>query len=487
LELEWQKRASDPTYFLTSDLLKFSSLYSYGLFTRKSPLQQIQSDPPDMSRRVDLSQIKVGQVGDLEIPPEPEVQRSTVYIPRLTRVDSHEAIPSWFETDLKLERLYVIDDGHCMIHAFLSAVYPPYQLGKDYTPEQDLVYKGVTYPAGKVIQNQNLVRTLIAVRFRHDLSLYLRANAETDQPAPDLGLPFVNWEMINNSDLVSKHLTQMITSGNQIADEEPADNGGRQDYSIDYSLLGIYLLLNSSAYLGDETFNILTDATGIDVALVDNADGQTRFVHYFSKDLTAKNPCCVLLGGAGHYETVGVLGENGLLETIFYPGHPVYEDLHSRVEVTPKIGFYQAIASTLRELGSSIKPETWIIYNSMIVRPVQGDGRNISFGYNPLYHHLWLISVAIARGVYPGDIISDAVEESPAVSHMRMTVQAITEQGLDEEGRLNDRGREILDINGEFIGKMRSGASAMTLKNRQKLYLVYKELAIAALKKNLGV
>jgi len=106
-------------------------------------------------------------------------------------------------------------------------------------------------------------------------------------------------------------------------------NQGREAIE-DFSEQGIYKLLRSSSFLGDEVYALIGQVLGVNIYIVrcTNKDiyKHTEFIYNKRKQISV-----VIHGDGTHYETLGISTENGI-QTCFYEKDPFIEALSKKAQ-----------------------------------------------------------------------------------------------------------------------------------------------------------
>lgn len=170
----------------------------------------------------------------------------------------------WFSN---LVRIGCIGDGSCFVHSFCKGVVKQYQ-------------------------DNTIDRKLFVKKLRRDVGMKIM---QEDPRHP----PFHLWTTINNGNYL------------ELLKDEIKNNSMIKDVNIDYSPEGIKYLMNSSAYLGDETYGLFSSIFNIDIAVfVGKERGLVQHVATFIKDVNRN--LVVILGMENHYELVGVKSSKGI-------------------------------------------------------------------------------------------------------------------------------------------------------------------------------
>ncbi len=180
-----------------------------------------------------------------------------------------------------LVRLKVPADGSCLIHAILLAYNQDYRLEKQ---------------NGKPTSRKAIVKKL-----RQELSNLLAAPVDPIDP---------------NS---SRHYDLMARGS--LA--EMSSNFPR------YTLENMQKTLDSDAWLDYIFFEFIADALDKDLYILDEAKQDIYMTG--EEDLYQKGRPSIILGyRSNHYELIGLLDENGVTRTLFFPDEAIITDLKIR-------------------------------------------------------------------------------------------------------------------------------------------------------------
>jgi len=168
----------------------------------------------------------------------------------------------------EMVRIGAIGDGSCFFHAVLNGFYEPYQNEKS------------------IVTKKRIVKAL-----RRDLAEKLSEIAENGR---------TNYQNSVFPEFFRATLGKTIV-----------DNAGN---NINFSKQGIYDLLNSDKYVGNELYKYVADMIGIDIMVVQITTTGIRYIdNTFS--FSDRN-VLVINGTTNHYETVGVK-RNEYYQTMF--------------------------------------------------------------------------------------------------------------------------------------------------------------------------
>lgn len=374
----------------------------------------------------------------------------------------------WRTPGQRIARIYAIGDGHCLIHSILQAISPEYQSGIISAPFKVKSGK-TTYRKGDLIPDPTLGRRVMAKQLRNDIGAYLEsringASNEFQQVETYPGqIAVTNWEVMGGGNYLHYHFSQLLASVNDIIAKKNIEKGGVYGYPIDFSLLGLLKLFNSSEWLGDEMFSIISTVLGIDIAALEGytLDGvkHTRLIGYFTRDITQRNPLCVILHVQGHYETVALVTDNGLLQTVFTANDDetsLYNKIRSSqdTDLPDYLNIYQVLS---RNISGKIpfSHEFWLSLLRCISQPKRR-GTIYRFDNNPFLHRLltgWFHD-SMERGYFRYMIderdIRLPIDTKYGLSFYdsvkELTVQAVLERGMKGE-TLNEAGKKIIKKN----------------------------------------
>lgn len=192
---------------------------------------------------------------------------------------------TWYP-DEEVYRIACIGDGSCFFHAYLKGFMESYQNDNSYAFRSDFV-RG----------------------FRDDLAILL---AEEDPSNP--GLIFYDTVADGSYPRMAKVQEEMVVP--------LKDPWGEP---LDYSLEGMYNLLNSSRDVGDEVYSYVSEIIGVGVYVV-RGTIKDVFTHISVGENT---PSVIIMGNGRHYETIGVM-RNGLLQTLFDSEDPFIKAIKAK-------------------------------------------------------------------------------------------------------------------------------------------------------------
>lgn len=180
-----------------------------------------------------------------------------------------------------LVRLKVPADGSCLIHAILLAYNQDYRLEKQ---------------NGKPTSRKAIVKKL-----RQELSNLLAAPVDPIDPNSP-----------RHYDLMARgSLAEMSSSFPR------------------YRLDNMQETLDSDAWLDYIFFEFIGDALDKDLYILD--ENKQDIYMTGEEDLYQKGRPCIILGyRSNHYELIGLLDENGVTRTLFFPDEPLITDLKIR-------------------------------------------------------------------------------------------------------------------------------------------------------------
>jgi len=192
----------------------------------------------------------------------------------------------------RLVRIATIGDGSCFIHALLKAISANYQ--------EDHTFVG---------------RSRLAKYFRRDLALLLNQ--------PDSRYPgHVYWETANQGAFVTLFATQVFANDRTVVDEV-----------VDYGVLGLQRMFNSSYYLGNEVYGFVTELLNVNLCVL-QATNKDLLNHSYDRH-DPQWPTIIIIGNTGHYEVVGLRTDSGI-QTVFPPDDPLVVKLAQRFSQDPR-------------------------------------------------------------------------------------------------------------------------------------------------------
>ena len=233
---------------------------------------------------------------------------------------------TWFKMDTDLIRIATIGDSHCFVHATLKGFYAPYQDNPSYR-----------------------FRTELAQSLRRDLSEILGYESP-DYPG------YLNWETAGNGIFLEYFVQELVNP--ELVNE----------LRTDYSFKGIKALFNSTTYLGDASYQYISDLLNIDIYVL-RATARDLFPHLSTEREDKKDfPrwAVVIVGNEFHYEPVGIVVEENAkgkiekrIQTAFLPDHPFIKSIRGlrkeerkeerkvgrQVKYNPEQHFIQTVAS----------------------------------------------------------------------------------------------------------------------------------------------
>jgi hypothetical protein len=194
--------------------------------------------------------------------------------------DFPSSMTSWY--DHPIVHMNTLGDGSCLVHSILNAMFLPYQEATDSQKAE------------------------MASDIRKDLSLSLNERVE--------GFPEYArfWSIQTNCAFVANTVSEMESNENS-------------EFSTKYNFLE--KLLNSSKYLGNESYSLLAELLGIDIIV---CIGKKEIFPLVKSVMLPRRNTVVIYGTGGHYETMGVREElqnpeSGILapfiRTLFPPDH----------------------------------------------------------------------------------------------------------------------------------------------------------------------
>ena len=192
-----------------------------------------------------------------------------------------------------LVRIANIGDGSCFIHAILKAFYKPYQ-----------------------DNNNAKYRLQTAAEVRRDLGVLLSLE---NPEYPD----HVYWETTGRGQFPAL-LMQEIVDENMINGEM----GDGEEAFLDYSLYGLQRFFNSYFWIGDESYNFISDAFNIDIFVM-RINTKDVISHIHTKVPDKKRDAIVIVSNDAHYETLALKTKNGF-QTVFPPDDPFIDILTKR-------------------------------------------------------------------------------------------------------------------------------------------------------------
>jgi len=190
-------------------------------------------------------------------------------------------------TKRSLVRIATIGDGSCFVHAVCKACVPSYQVNPSYGHRCDYV-----------------------ANLRRDLAVCLSLD-DLDYPG------YTYWETSNRGSFARGVLWQII------------DPANIQD--VDYSLAGLRRLFNSYGWLGDETYQYISDMIDIDIYVM-RATSTNLEPHLDTRRAGKVRRAIIIQGNGSHYETVALKTEHGL-QTVFASDDELIQELQA---VLPK-------------------------------------------------------------------------------------------------------------------------------------------------------
>ena len=482
--------ASDSTRFLQEDYLTFSKLYSYGEFVRQSPFTMTSSSPPDYSFRVlehvtptpkviETPALTKQSMFTFSVPtasssitpspvPLPSIftQKPTGLLPQPKPISvmlqaiqgnlpsTPEAPSDWTDVVMlpddmttrrildgandwcnhsdKIIRLSTIPDGHCLIHSFEAAVDPLYQKGV-LAIEKFFSYDGRTYMPGQIITDARQARTLLAVRLRHDLSLNLKMTVDDPNNGMPGWLPVDKWEKFRNGQFLTGHFRQITLSADDLDAGLAPQKGGVGPYDFDYSLLGLYNLLNSSRDLPGEIFDIISKIVGIDILVINGQTntktGMTRSlaVQFYTRGFNNTAPFCIIMQVRNHFETIG-LDVDGKIQTLFKfnpDGSSFYQRVRSFVstkfDLADQIDNNLSLETIIFNAVDKVTDTMWYIMNYLTRNEpsvFQPNLYRVDFTLNPFVHHLCLQLTS-------DEMKNRHIKSDFYFAHIQMTLEAV--------------------------------------------------------------
>lgn len=205
--------------------------------------------------------------------------------------DTYEPVKcTWF--DGKLVRIATIGDGNCFVHAVAKAYYPLYQETPSYR-----------------------WRVQFTSELRRDLAALLAVEDAGYNNRDHSGHKHTNWETAGNGAFTRTFLQQL------------ANPDLIEVIGVDYSLKGLQALINSSATLGDEIYQYISDSLQIDIYVL-RATKDDLYPHLTTSRKNIKRRSIIIAGNSVHYEVIAVDTPKGF-QTIFDPEDPLIVTLDS--------------------------------------------------------------------------------------------------------------------------------------------------------------
>jgi len=188
---------------------------------------------------------------------------------------------TWYKN---LIRIATIGDGSCFIHAFLKAFAREYQENGSAKFRMELVAK---------------VRLFLALSLKAENPEY---------PG------YTYWETSGRGAFPAQLMSE-IKSEYEITEEKSPGPTLLEEIKLDYSVTGMQYLFNSSAWLGDEVYNIIADIFNLDVYILRAKRGDLT-PHAKTRKTASHKNAIVIVGNTQHYEVVGVEKDDGF-QTVF--------------------------------------------------------------------------------------------------------------------------------------------------------------------------
>jgi hypothetical protein len=220
-----------------------------------------------------------------------------------------------------LVRIANIGDGSCFIHAVLKAFYQAYQNN-----------------------NEAKYRVNTAQQVRRDLGILLGSD-NPDYPGHSY------WETTGRSQFPALLMQEIVN--------ESMING--PDPFLDYSLYGLQRFFNSYSWIGDESYNFISDAFNLDIFVM-RINSTDVISHLHTKVPGKIRDAIVIVSNDSHYETLAVRTEQGL-QTVFPSGDPFVEvlthrfigegnfyDPQNQIEYDPDVFFVQKLVETFTNI-----------------------------------------------------------------------------------------------------------------------------------------
>lgn len=198
------------------------------------------------------------------------------YVGGLSDDDVQYVNTSWYNK--KLVKIGTIGDGSCFFHSVLKSFYKPYAENRDI--------------------NVRSYRMQVAQKFRSELATRL------GQLSPDGKNTY--YQIVNNGNYPSF-----------------AQHGKIQNIfgrTVDYSLSALQQLLNSSSWVGDEVFGYVAETLGLNIMVM--IASATDLKPLISPTTTFNNTI-IVSGNGSHFEVIGELLGNGLIQTVFGDNDPL--------------------------------------------------------------------------------------------------------------------------------------------------------------------
>lgn len=185
-----------------------------------------------------------------------------------------------------LYRIACIGDGHCLIHAVLKAIYPPYQ-------------------------------ALQSAQGRIDMARSIRSALATlvAEPNPNYNDFFTYWESMKGGVFVDNALRRLIYP----------------DMEEDYTLEGLQRLLNSNADLGEEAILLLSEFLDIDIFIFHGTADDIQLARNTVSSAKSRM-AAVLLGNGTHFEVIAVPNADGTFQVAYQgPQDPFIQSILASV------------------------------------------------------------------------------------------------------------------------------------------------------------
>ncbi len=309
---------ADEEKFLTNDEIIMTQMYTYGKsvagknllpdsvekvkieLNEKQYVLSPTADLPDNMTDMLFSQKPLPKIVDSfvnsPLPPLPPLAISSVTVSveneeqelPIIKMDSYEPISiSWYNKE-DVVRIGAIGDGSCFFHAVLNGYLKSYQLNSDINYRADFVRK-----------------------LRRDIAETLSIKNENGK---------TNWETTAGGQFVALYEQQQMGV-------DFTDIFGQ---SFDFSLDGMYKLINSSAFLGDEIYKYASDRLGLDIYIMRLTD-KDLYLHSNTSQEGIERRSVIISGNGSHYETIGI-ERNGLFQTLFEYNDPFLVKIKSMIK-----------------------------------------------------------------------------------------------------------------------------------------------------------
>jgi hypothetical protein len=149
------------------------------------------------------------------------------------------------------------------------------------------------------------------------------------------------------------------------------------DPFLDYSVYGLQRFLNSHSWIGDESYNFISDAFNLDIFVM-RINSKDVITHLHTKVPNKTRNAIVIVSNDSHYETLALRTDRGL-KTVFPPGDPFVEiltnrfigegnfyDPQNRIPYDPDVFFVQRIVEIFTNIDTlhfEIPDMIWTRFN----------------------------------------------------------------------------------------------------------------------------